>query len=147
MIELPRKLYDEIVAHAQEGWPDEVCGLISGRSSCLPLRIHRITNVAPNPPTLYIMDPEEQYRTITDIEDQGLDLWGIYHSHPSSEAYPSKTDRGYAFYPDSYYFICSLQDRARPVLRGFLIHGDEVLEQGIRVVDREPGEEVPGACC
>lgn len=30
MVELPRKIYEAIVQHAQEGWPNEICGLIAG---------------------------------------------------------------------------------------------------------------------
>ncbi len=136
MVELPRKLYDEIVTHAQEGWPDEVCGLIGGKGRAE--QTYRITNTAETPRVLYVMQPEEQFRVMMEIEDQGGDLYGIYHSHPSSEAYPSKTDRSLAFYPDAVYLICSLADRERPVLRAFRIVDDEVSEQELRIADEVP---------
>ena len=133
MVELPRRLYEEIVAHAWEGWPDEVCGLIGGPGA--PEKAYRIANTAETPRVRYLMKPEEQFAAMMEIEDRGWELYGIYHSHPSSEAYPSKTDRGLAFYPDSIYIICSLEDRANPVLRAFTIRDDQVREQELRVAE------------
>ena len=133
MVELPRALYDEIVGHALEGWPDEICGLIGGKGR--PERAYRIANAAETPRVRYLMEPGEQFAAMMDIEDRGWDLYAIYHSHPSSEAYPSATDRGLAFYPDAYYLICSLADRERPVLRAFRIADDAVTEEELRVAD------------
>lgn len=133
MVELPRKVYDEIIGHAQEGWPDEICGLIGGKGH--PEQAYRITNTAETPRVRYLMQPEEQFRVMMEIEEQGWDLYGIYHSHPSSEAYPSQTDRSLAFYPDAVYLICSLADREQPVVRAFRIVDDQVSEQELRVMD------------
>ncbi|MBA2364260.1 MAG: M67 family metallopeptidase [Chloroflexia bacterium] len=137
MVELPRTLYEEIVGHAQAGWPDEVCGLIGGQSR--PDRTYRIANTAETPQVRYLMDPAEQFAAMMDIEGRGWVLYGIYHSHPSTEAYPSATDRGLAFYPDAVYLICSLADREKPVLRAFMIIDDEVREQGLRITEADPG--------
>ncbi|MDP9381091.1 MAG: M67 family metallopeptidase [Chloroflexota bacterium] len=136
MVELPRELYDEIIAHSQEGWPNEVCGLIGGKGA--PERAYRIANADENPRIRYLMEPREQFEAMMDIEERGWDLYGIYHSHPSSEAYPSRTDRNLAFYPDAIYLICSLQDRERPGLRAFTIVDDQVTEQQLRITQTEP---------
>ncbi len=98
-------------------------------------KLDRITNTADTPRVLYLMQPEEQFRVMMEIEEQGGDLYGIYHSHPSSEAYPSKTDCSLAFYPEAVYLICSLADRERPVLQAFTIVDDEVSEQELRITD------------
>ncbi|MEJ7655314.1 MAG: M67 family metallopeptidase, partial [Chloroflexia bacterium] len=113
MVELPSTLYDEIVTHALEGWPNEVCGLVAASSNG-PIQTYRIENTAENPPTRYVMDPKQQFEAMMDIEEREWTLHAIYHSHPSTEAYPSATDRSLAFYPDAVYLICTLQDRARP---------------------------------
>ena len=69
-------------------------------------------------------------------------LLGIFHTHTHSEAYPSKTDRERALwpegtqasFPDSYYLIMSLSDREKPVLRAFTItDGGEVSEEDLVV--------------
>ena len=48
-----------------------------------------------------------------EIDEQGWELWAIYHSHTHSEAYPSETDIRLAFYPDARYLLLSLADRER----------------------------------
>ena len=68
-----------------------------------------------------------------DIDEQGWELWAIYHSHTHSEAYPSETDRHQAFYPEARYLILSLENREDPVLRGFRIVSGEVTEEEVSV--------------
>jgi hypothetical protein len=46
-------------------------------------------------------------------------MMGIYHSHPVSVAYPSATDAWNAHYPESIYFICSLEFEDAPVIRAY----------------------------
>ena len=49
-----------------------------------------------------------------EIDDEGLDLGAIYHSHTRSAPYPSQTDINLAFYPDALYIIVGVAgDRAR----------------------------------
>lgn len=145
MVNLPRELYNEIISHALEGWPSEICGLVAGTPT--PVRTYRIANIAETPRTRYLMEPREQFEAMMDIEERGWELYGIYHSHPSSQAYPSETDRSLAFYPDAVYLICSLQNKQRPELRAFLLLDGEVREQGLRITEAQPGKEEVEACC
>jgi len=55
-------------------------------------------------------------------------LLAVYHSHPITVAYPSKTDVAFAFWPEAVYLICSLEHPDDPVLRGFRII-DEVISE------------------
>jgi proteasome lid subunit RPN8/RPN11 len=68
-----------------------------------------------------------------ELEEAGLELVGIYHSHTHSDAYPSPTDLRLAFYPDAHYLLVSLEDRSEPVLRGFTIQDGEIEEQGVTI--------------
>jgi proteasome lid subunit RPN8/RPN11 len=67
------------------------------------------------------------------MDDEGLELWGIYHSHTHSEAYPSDTDIRLAFYPEARYLLLSLADRTEPILRSFFIVDGEVTEEELTV--------------
>ena len=49
----------------------------------------------------YVMDPREQLRITDEIEDAGLDLGMIYHSHTRSDPVPSETDINLARFGDS----------------------------------------------
>jgi proteasome lid subunit RPN8/RPN11 len=131
VIRLERRFHDQIVQQALEELPNEACGLIAARDGT-PNRLYRMRN-ADTSPTTYRLDPKEQLSVFDEIEDHGLDLYAIYHSHTHSEAYPSETDRRQAFYPEAYYLLVSLADREAPVLRGFRILDGEVTEEEVRI--------------
>jgi proteasome lid subunit RPN8/RPN11 len=119
VLRLPGALATEIVHHALAGYPEEVCGLIAGRGG-EPISVHRGRNISPTPRVTYELDHETLALQIQ-FEEQGLDLWGIYHSHPNGPETPSETDEALAFYPDAVYVIVSLVEPTRPVIRGFKI--------------------------
>ncbi len=93
-----RELLDDITAHCREVYPNEACGILAGRGSEIE-KAYRITNVR-NSTVTYEMDPHEQFRCEKEIAKQGLTICCIYHSHPSSKAYPSQTDIERAYWPD-----------------------------------------------
>ena len=121
---------EEIIAHARAGFPEEVCGIISGRDG-VAVELYRGRNVSPKPETTYEMDVETLTKQIA-FDDAGLMLAAIYHSHPVGPSMPSPTDIVRAFYPDSVYIICSLADPVQPSLRGFRIANDTVWEVTLR---------------
>jgi len=114
---IPQDIYDAIVAHAREGKPEEICGLLRGREGQVT-GIHRCQNVAANPITDYEVDPQALLLQF-DWEDAGDSLIAIYHSHPADPAYPSASDAINAYYPDSVFLICSLLDNEHPVVKGY----------------------------
>lgn len=129
---LREKLVNEIVAHAQEGAPAEVVGILAGGHSRAE-KLFRATNVAENPTERYLMDSREQLRIMREIESRGWDLVGIYHSHPHSPARPSQTDVQLAGYPEAIYIIVSLKDKQKPVVRGFRIEDSKIREEELVV--------------
>ena len=60
-----------------------------------------------------------------EIEDSGLELGAIYHSHTRSEPYPSQTDINLAFYPDAAYVIVGVAGE-EPEVRAFTIRDGNV---------------------
>jgi proteasome lid subunit RPN8/RPN11 len=129
VIELERRFFDEIVAHCEEGYPDEACGLVAAKED-VPVRVIPMRNADASPAT-FRLDPKEQFEVFEELEDEGLDLFAIFHSHTHSEAYPSPTDRRQALYPEARYLILTLQDRSRPSLRGFRILDGDVTEEEV----------------
>lgn len=129
---LPRDIAEEMIAHAREGSPLEVCGILAAKDGKVT-QIYRAHNADQSPVT-YRIDPQDQLRIFKDIEESGLELWGIYHSHPASAAFPSHTDVRMAFYPEAYYLIVSLQRPEKPLIRAFRIYNsDKVLEEKVVV--------------
>lgn len=114
----------QILDHAHEEAPREACGLIAGRvgvaAGVIPMR-----NVASDPVHHYAMDKGELSHYLPTLADQGLDLIGIYHSHPRTDPIPSPEDVANAFYPNTAYLIISLKDK-KPHLAAWLIERGRV---------------------
>jgi proteasome lid subunit RPN8/RPN11 len=79
--------------------PEEGCGLLAGRDGLVTLALH-VEN-AEHSPVRYRMEPRAQLEGLLSIEAQGLDLLGIYHSHPAGPAVPSATDRAEVYDPET----------------------------------------------
>jgi proteasome lid subunit RPN8/RPN11 len=129
-VRVPVEMQRQMIAHALSERPLEACGLIAGRGE-EALAFHPTRN-ALRSPVRYDVDPRDLLATTLAIEAAGLELWGIFHSHPATEAYPSPTDVRLAHYPDAHYLICSLRRPDAPVLRAFRISGGAIREIAIR---------------
>jgi proteasome lid subunit RPN8/RPN11 len=116
-VKLPAAAQTLIIDHAREGKPEEICGILRGKG-LVAYEAMRGQNIASERIENYEVDPQTLLRQF-DFEDQGEEMMGIYHSHPVSVAYPSATDAWNAHYPESIYFICSLEYDDAPVLRAF----------------------------
>jgi proteasome lid subunit RPN8/RPN11 len=129
-VRIPPALYEEIIEHARAEAPNECCGVIAARDG-EAVRVYRATNAAASS-VRYELDGVEQYRIQMEIEDSGLDLGGIYHSHTRTEPYPSQTDINLAFYPDALYVIVGLAGDD-PQVRAFTIRDGQVREAELSV--------------
>jgi [CysO sulfur-carrier protein]-S-L-cysteine hydrolase len=127
---VPREIYDDLMAHAREDAPNECCGLIGGRNGKVET-VYRARNAEASP-LRYNIDPRDQFRIMSEMDEKGEELSAIYHSHTASPAYPSQTDINLAAYPGVIYLIVSLADGDQP-LRGFEIEDGEVTEVGLTV--------------
>jgi proteasome lid subunit RPN8/RPN11 len=129
---ISRQLYDEIVAPARAEAPNECCGMIASRDG-EAVAVHRATNAAASP-LRYEIDGKEQYRIQSAIEDAGLDLGAIYHSHTRSDPLPSQTDINLAFYPESLYVIVGVKGE-EPDVRAWAIADGAYGERPLEIVD------------
>ena len=87
---------DRILAHAREGYPFEVCGVLAGSEASAGL-VSRVVPVA-NCETAerrvrYQIAPEDLIRIQREETAAGREIVGYYHSHPDHPARPSETDR------------------------------------------------------
>ena len=132
MVRLDRAVYDEMVAHALEDRPYEVCGILAGTSNHVA-RAFRARNTEQSP-VRYEIDPRDLIRIFREIDDADLDHLGIYHSHTHTRAYPSETDKRLATYPEALYVIVSLMDEREPYVKAFYIRDGVVAEEPIEVI-------------
>lgn len=132
IVYLKQQHAEEMISHAREAAPLEACGILGGKKNCM-MELYRATN-ADCSPVSYRLDPQEQYRIFMDIEEKGLSVTGIYHSHANSPAIPSGIDLEQAYYPEATYFIVSLADPAHPQIKAFKIEEGEITEQEITLL-------------
>ncbi len=96
MIRIEAEAWKAMLEHARRCYPDECCGAMLGRREDglkLVLRAVPLDNVFPGPRSArYEVSPADLLRTERLARQEGLELLGIYHSHPDCPAYFSQTD-------------------------------------------------------
>ncbi|KAF0145284.1 MAG: hypothetical protein FD156_1115 [Nitrospirae bacterium] len=127
---IPKDIFDEMISHCKEACPNEACGILAGKENKAS-KIYKMANIEKSPVS-YFMDSKEQFKAMKDIRENNLKMLAIFHSHPSSQAYPSAKDLNLAFYEDSIYIIVSLMEK-EPAAKGFLIKGGKIKEVAIAV--------------
>lgn len=113
MLRIPRDLLADVYAHAREGAPHEVCGMLAGRAEAgahVVAHAFRVRNAHPRPVGEYALDSQEQLRLTLQVEDElGLEIVGFYHSHPAGPARLSATDAARASWPGASYLLVHLR--------------------------------------
>lgn len=112
----------------------ECCGLLAGRDGAISA-IYPAANAAANLATSYEIAPRDLFRIMREIRAAGIELLGIYHSHPEGDNFPSARDIERAFYTDAAYFILSSRSDAPKPVRAFSICDGKVEELEIQILD------------
>jgi proteasome lid subunit RPN8/RPN11 len=119
-------------AAACEHADQECCGLLAARDGVITMWLPATNALASA--TVYEIAPRELFALFRRIRNGRLDFAGIYHSHPSTENFPSPRDIEFAFYPDAAYFILSPRADAPAPVRAFSIRAGRVAELEIIAV-------------
>jgi proteasome lid subunit RPN8/RPN11 len=123
-LQLPRRFYAEMLTRALAELPNECVGLLGGSLTVEETTGQRVGRVVRHYPlTNEAGSPKEYYSApfaaFRDMRAMGTELLAIYHSHPTSEPIPSRTDLERNYYgSDVVHFIISLKD-AEPRMRGW----------------------------
>ena len=92
-----------------------------GDGAARATRVLRARNVHESP-LKFEIDPDELLRLWQEIERDGYELGGIYHSHVRSAPYPSQTDVNFAAnWPGVEWVIVGLAPGAEPEVRSYVI--------------------------
>lgn len=111
MIALPQVHRAAIARHAETDHPEECCGLLLGTfgdegrkvvQDLLPISNAREAEARRN---RFLIGPVEMLRGERHARDRGLDIVGIYHSHPDVPAVPSQFDLDHAWPVYSYIIV------------------------------------------
>ncbi len=137
MLRISQAYVDAIVAHARRDFPDEACGVIVGPAdSDAAARLIPMTN-ADRSPTFFRFDPAEQLALYRELDANNEEIVVVYHSHTSTEAYPSRTDISYAAEPQAHYLLVSVAETGAEngpaEVRSYKILDGEVTEEEIDI--------------
>ena len=124
----------EVLAHARRNPGRECCGLLAGCDGLIT-RIFPAVNAAADTTRNYEIAPQELFALMRQIRSEGLELLGIYHSHPRGKSEPSPRDVDRGYYPAAAYFIVSAESetKASKTVRAFSIRDGRVSELTIEI--------------
>jgi proteasome lid subunit RPN8/RPN11 len=96
MIRVETGAWGVMVEHAQAAFPNECCGALigstDGETKSVSVAIPLENAFAGEQAARYELRPEDLLKADREARTRGLDLIGIYHSHPDCDAYFSETD-------------------------------------------------------
>ena len=119
---------EQMVRHAYDCHPEESCGLLAGPGDGDVQRVYPLTNIL-HSSTNYTIDPKEHLAAIRHADSEGMEIIGVFHSHPHTVGYPSVTDVSLAPDPTWLYVLVGMEEFGSPTVRGFRITGGVITEE------------------
>ncbi len=100
-LEVPADLLRRIHAHGEAHYPEEGAGVLLGTVEGDRRRVHDLVPVANrfepgSRHNRYRIEPQDLLQAEQQAEAAGLEVIGIFHSHPDHPAEPSEFDRQWA---------------------------------------------------
>lgn len=96
MIRIEQAAWDLMVSHAQKTYPNECCGAMLGNVDGADKTVTEAVAIenafTGEQGARYEIRPEDLIAADKAARSRGLDLVGIFHSHPDCDAYFSRTD-------------------------------------------------------
>lgn len=91
---ISRGQIDILSNHAKNASPNESCAILFGKieKDHFIVKDVFLTKNIENSPVNFTISNDELIKGYQEAEKRNLDVVGIFHSHPDSEAYPSVTD-------------------------------------------------------
>lgn len=112
-LEISQQLLDDIHAHGEAAYPAEGAGFMLGNAHG-DLRVVTAILKLPNAReesaqhNRYLLTPQDVLRSEQEAARRGLDVLGVFHSHPDHPNEPSEFDRDWAM-PWFSYIITSVR--------------------------------------
>ena len=90
-ITLSQSIKKILIQHAENENPNESCAILYGNGDTVS-DVFLTKNIEESPVNFTISN-DQLIKGYKIAEERKLDMVGIFHSHPNSEAYPSSTDK------------------------------------------------------
>lgn len=113
-----------VAAEAARTYPAECCGLLFGTGDEVA-EARPLDNAEDEArrPKAYLLPPGAYRRAEQEARDRGLEVVGVFHSHPDHVAEPSNTDLAEAW-PGWLYVIVPVEEGRAGVARAWRLRGD-----------------------
>ncbi|MDR2460256.1 MAG: M67 family metallopeptidase [Deltaproteobacteria bacterium] len=128
MLKLSQKLISKIKIEAVASYPYECCGLVLGKVTDSFRQGQKIlvtnnTREGEDKRRRFVIIPEDFMQGEREALKEGLEIVGIYHSHPDHPAYPSDYDLNNAL-PFYSYLIVSVRGGEAFELYSYVLKND-----------------------
>jgi proteasome lid subunit RPN8/RPN11 len=124
---------EQIIEHARQGYPYEVCGLIGGRDGVAE-SVVPVPNASLSPRVRFEMERQAMVDAIIGFRRAGREVVGIYHSHPEGKAELSETDIAQATWPDAVNLVVGLDEEQQIDLQAWAIQRGEVEPAALEII-------------
>jgi proteasome lid subunit RPN8/RPN11 len=127
-LQVPISIMEEILRHGEDSYPEEGAGVLLGhvrgddRQVSLARPVEN-TFIKGERARRYLIDPEALFQAELEAEKHGLEVIGIFHSHPDHPAEPSEFDRNWAL-PWFSYLISSIHNGKIDASRSWRLNED-----------------------
>lgn len=115
---------------AQAAYPEEACGLLLGRIATVE-QAWSLRNVAADRRQHYAFDPIDYMQAERRADAAGLQVLGVWHSHPDAPPVPSALDKAEAW-PGWSYVIIGTSAQGTTGMRSWRLQAEEFLEEVIQ---------------
>jgi proteasome lid subunit RPN8/RPN11 len=92
MIRINKGAWDTMVSHVEGTFPKEGCGLMIGSNGVVEQAVPVPNSYTGPQEDFFVIDPKDLHRVDRESREKGLDVLGVFHSHPDCDAYFSKRD-------------------------------------------------------
>ena len=131
-LSLTKEQLQKMITHVDSHVPLEACGLLAGNNSKVEA-VLEVTNQARSA-VRFVMDPIEQLKAFEWIESNGLELIGIFHSHPTGPETVSPTDIADSAYAVVNIILARMDNAHAWCARGFWIVDGAFSEVTLKVI-------------
>jgi proteasome lid subunit RPN8/RPN11 len=140
-LEIPTEVLERIHVHGEKAYPEEGAGLMLGEIDHDRRRVVEIV-ILPNARedearhNRYLLSPEDYLKGEEQANRLGLDVLGVFHSHPDHPNQPSEFDRQWAWPNFSYLITSVMVGKARESRSWRLVEGRQnFIEEEIEIVE------------
>ena len=92
MIRINKPAWETMVSHVESTFPKEGCGLMIGSDGVVQEAVPLPNSYTGPQEDFFVIDPKDLHRVDRESRTRGLDVLGVFHSHPDCDAYFSKRD-------------------------------------------------------